>query len=160
MLPRLPHRVLYACALLGLASCALLRPQFERPQITVASVELRGGNLLRQDFVVRLHVQNPNDRDLPVQGVHADLSVEGDAVASGASTQAFLVPARGAADVDVTVTANLLLAAARLGNKFSAGATAIGYDITGTANIDLPFMGSLAFHQSGAFSLNQLGLSH
>lgn len=160
MLPRLLHRVLYACALLGLASCSLLRPHFERPEISVAGVELRGGNLLRQDFVVKLHVENPNNRDLPVQGVHADLRIEGDPVASGASEQAFVVPSRGAADVDVTVTANLLLAAAKLGGKLNSGAGTIDYDIQGAARIDLPFMGDLAFHQGGSFSLNQLNLSH
>jgi hypothetical protein len=42
----------------------------------------------------------------------------------------------------------------------NAGATAIDYDITGAASVDLPFMSNLTFHQGGSFSLNQLGLSH
>lgn len=154
MLPRLLHGVLGACALLGLAACALVRPHYERPQISVAGVELKGGNLLRQDFVVRLHVQNPNDRELPVRGVQADLSLEGDPVAHGMRDQPFVVPARGTTDVDVVVTANLLLAAAHLGSKLQGGAATIDYEVKGVADVDVAFVGNLTFRQTGSFPFN------
>jgi LEA14-like dessication related protein len=156
MLPRLTLRWLQACSLLVLGACSLVRPHYERPDISVVSVELRGGNLTRQNFAVKLHVQNPNDRDLPVHSVHADLSVEGDPVASGTNDREFVVPAKGGIDFDVTVTANLLLAAAKIANRMSTDSQAlIAYNVTGAAEVDLPFVHTLPFHQGGSFALNQ-----
>ena len=54
---------------------------------------MRGGNLLQQNFAVKLKIQNPNDRALPVSGLHAELNVGGEQIASGVSNRAFVVPA-------------------------------------------------------------------
>jgi LEA14-like dessication related protein len=153
MLPRLRYRVLLACVLAGASSCSL-RPHYERPEVSVVGVQLRGGNLLHQNIAVTLHVENPNDRDLPVREVHADLSVEGQAVATGVSDAPFRVPAHGAADVAVTVTANLLRVAAQVANKMNDGTGLIGYEVVGAAEVDLTWVHSLPFRQSGSFSLN------
>ena len=59
--------VLLLCA----AGCA---PKFERPDLTVSGIEMQGGNLLQQNFLVKFQVQNPNQRALPVNGLHAELT--------------------------------------------------------------------------------------
>ena len=143
---------LLAC-LLSVAACSLLTPKFERPILSVVGVELAGGNLMQQNFRVKFNVQNPNDRALPVSGLHASLSVGGELVAQGRNDRAFVVPAAGNIDFDMVITANMALALLRLVNKLDQHADAIDYEVSGEASIDLPFLRDLPFHQRGSFSL-------
>ena len=134
---------------LGLAACAT---HFERPMVTVAGIDLRkGSNLLQQVFLVHLEIQNPNDRSLPVKGLHADLTVGGDKIASGLTERAFVVPPHGQSDFDMTITANVALALLKLASN--PHADSIDYQVTGEADLDLPFMHSLPFQQRGSLSL-------
>ena len=150
MLPRLTLIVLA----LTLSGCSLVTPKFTRPNVTVISVELRGGNLLQQNFAVKLNIQNPNDRALPVRGLHVELNVGGEQIASGVSDRAIIVPAFGESEFDMTITANLALALLKLADKANQHADTIDYEVTGVANIDLPFLRALPFHQSGSLNLH------
>ena len=114
---------------------------------------MRGGNLLQQSFAVKLNIQNPNDRALPVRGLHTELNVGGEQIARGVSDRAVMVPAFGDSEFDMTITANLALALLKLSDKASQHADSIDYDLTGEASIDLPFLRSLPFHQSGTFKI-------
>lgn len=136
----------------ALSACSLLAPKFEKPEVSVAGIELAGGNLLQQNFRVKFDIRNPNDRDLPVNSLHAELNVAGDRVASGATSQPFIVPAQGSIQFDMTITANLGLALLKLGQRSDAGSAPIEYEMTGSASLDLPFMRDLPFHQKGSFA--------
>jgi len=138
---------------LCLGACSLLAPKFNRPNVSVVSVELRGGNLLQQNFAVKLNIQNPNNRSLPVSGLHVELTVGGEQIATGVSDRAVLVPANGDSDFDMTIKANVALALLKLANKMDQHADTIDYEVTGSASVDLPFLRDLPFRQSGAFSL-------
>jgi len=146
-------RLMPAGLALCLAACSLWTPKFNRPNVSVLSIEMRGGNLLQQEFAVKLHVQNPNDRALPVSGLHVELNVGGEQIASGASDRAFVVAAFGESDFNMTIKANMALALLKLANKMDQHADSIEYDVTGAASIDLPFLRDLPFHQAGSFSL-------
>jgi LEA14-like dessication related protein len=134
----------------GLAACA---PKFERPNLAVVGIELKGGNFLQQNFLVKFQVQNPNDRALPVSGLHAELNVGGQRIASGVSNQAFVVPPMGQSEFDMTITANMAAAVFQLANRH---ADSIDYEVTGAASLNLPFLHDLPFHQTGSFSLDSL----
>jgi LEA14-like dessication related protein len=151
MLPRL-LRIFALSAVLS--ACSLVAPKFTRPNVTVLSIQMRGGNLLQQNFAVKLNIQNPNDRALPVRGLHTELRVGGEQIASGVSDRAVVIPAFGESEFDMTITANLILALAKLGDKANQHADSIDYDLTGAASIDLPFLRNLPFHQTGTFKLS------
>lgn len=133
--------------LLCTVACAA---KFERPNLNVVGIDMKSGNLLQQTFLVKFQIQNPNDRELPVSGLHAELNVGGEQIASGVSNRAFVVPAHGQSEFDMTITANMALAMLKLANQH---ADSIDYEVTGAASLDLPFMHNLPFHQNGSFPL-------
>jgi LEA14-like dessication related protein len=162
MLPRLTRTVLWLAGFSALAfslgACSL--PKLKRPNVSVVSVEMRGGNLLTQNFAVKLNIQNPNDRTLPVQHLHAELSIGGDQIATGVSDHAIVVPALGESEFDLKITANMAVALLKLTDKMNQHADSIEYDLTGAASIDLPFLGNVPFHQHGSFPLKGAYLTH
>ena len=149
MLPRVLTVVLLMC-------CAACAPKFERPNLTVSGIQMQGGNFLQQNFLVKFQVQNPNDRALPVSGLHAELNVGGERIASGVSNRAFVVPPMGQSEFDMTITANVAVALLQLANRHS---DSIDYEVTGAADLDLPFLHDLPFHQTGSFSL-KVSITH
>src|SRR5271165_5411506 len=146
MLPRAP--LLFACSLL-LAACAAFAPKFEKPELSVVSITLAGGNLLQQNFRVTMRIHNPNDRALPIKGLTADLRVSGDEIASGTMDRPFTVSALGDTDFDITIKANLALALLKLQQHADNRTDGIAYDLTGEVAIDLPFFRAMSFHQTG-----------
>jgi LEA14-like dessication related protein len=140
----------------ALAACSVFAPKFNRPNVSVVSIELRSGNLLQQNFAVKLSIQNPNDRTLPVSGMHVELNVGGEQIASGVSDHAVVVPAHGETDFDMTIKANVALALLKLADKVNQHSNSIDYDLTGAASVDLPFLRDLPFHQTGSFPLQGL----
>jgi LEA14-like dessication related protein len=163
MLPRLIETILRLKGVMVLsvllAACSLVTPKFTQPNVTVISIEMRGGNFLTQSFAVKLNIQNPNDRALPVRGLHTELTVGGDQIASGVSDRSVIVPAFGESEFDMTITANMALALLKLSDKMNQHADSIDYVLTGVASIDLPFLRNLPFHQSGSFSLQSVNNS-
>jgi len=136
-----------------LTACLLTGPKFVKPNVTVVSVQMLRGNFLQQSFLAKFDIQNPNDRALPVTGVHAELNVMGERIASGVSNQAFVVPAQGTTGFEMTITANMALALLKLARTADQHANSIDYEMTGAASLDLPFLHTVPFHESGAFAL-------
>jgi LEA14-like dessication related protein len=154
MLPR--ARLLFITWALCLGACSLVTPKFERPTLSVIGIEMVNGNLLQQNFRVKFNIQNPNDRALPVSGLHASLSVGGEHIAEGENDHAFVVPAKGDIDFDMMIKANMALAVLKLASKMDQHAESIDYDVSGAASIDLPFLRDLPFHQTGSLPLQGL----
>lgn len=134
-------------------ACAIVSPRYQKPNLSVIGIELLNGNLLQQNFRVRFEVQNPNDRALPVSGLHAALNVSGEQIASGGSDRAFVVPANGETEFDMLITANVALALLKFAAQRDQNADSIGYELTGVVHVDLPLLGDIPFHTAGAFSL-------
>lgn len=155
MVPRIFVWLVFAVGSLG-AACSLMSPHFERPNLSVANVQLVSGNLLQQNFLVTFDVQNPNPRPLPVTSLHAELTVLGEQVASGLSNRAFVVPPNGETQFDMTFKANLGLALMKLGRRTGADADSVDYRLTGAANVDLPLLHDVPFDQKGSLSLGSL----
>jgi LEA14-like dessication related protein len=145
-----PHHALLA-ACLAVAACT---PHFEKPVLSVTKIEFRGGNFLQQEFQVSFNIHNPNARTLPVSGLEARLSVDGDAIASGSSSRSFVVPAMGDGQFDMTIKADMATGLLKLLSHNDA----LNYEVTGTVRIDLPFLRALPFRQSGILPLG--GGSH
>jgi LEA14-like dessication related protein len=153
------RRCLAAAAVLALLvaavlpGCSLFGPKFERPNLAVTNIEMLDGNFFAQNFLVRLKIQNPNNRALPVDGLSANLKIAGEPFATGVTNRAFNVPAFGETEFEMTVSANMAMGLLKLLSKDQAQRDSIDYELNGKVSIDLPMMRSIPFHQSGAYSL-------
>lgn len=143
-----------ALATLALAGCAAFAPRLETPRLSIVGVEILKSDLWEQRLRVRLRVQNPNDRVLPVKGLAFGLELQGEDFARGVSAQRFEVPALGEAEFDMNVTANAASALLRLlgrGEKFS-GET-VDYRLTGRLSLESGLLRSIPFTEEGSFRL-------
>lgn len=93
--------LLGGCAALGLG------PSYTKPEIALANVEMLKSNLWEQSFRLRLRVDNPNERALPIRGMHYVVYLNGTKLATGVSDSAFDVPAYGSEYFDLHVRSNL-----------------------------------------------------
>ena len=126
----IPGRLRWLALSLCLAACSLVAPKFEKPILSVVSIQMAGGNFLQQNFLVTLNIQNPNDRALPVTSLHAELNVAGDVIATGVNNRPFVVPAQGSSQFDMTITANMALALLKLAGR-DKHAQSVDYELTG-----------------------------
>jgi LEA14-like dessication related protein len=134
-------------ALCLLCSCAYTHLQ--TPTLSVVNVEFIKGDLFRQQLRVRMRVQNPNDRELPVRGITYEVELAGTAFAHGDSVSEFLVPAKGETEFDVNVTANAASALLRmLGNQENPE-----YRISGKVRIASGLVRAIPFDHKGILKL-------
>jgi LEA14-like dessication related protein len=138
-----------AIAALALSACSLFVPKLEKPTLSVVSVQMLKGDLWHQELRLRMRVQNPNDRALPVKGLSYELDVEGQDFAHGMSGESFVVPARGEAEFDLSVSANM---ASMLIRVLGQGNKPVEYRITGKISLSAGLLRSLSFNEHGTFS--------
>ncbi len=138
-------------ALFALAGCSLFVPKLAAPHLSVVGVELQKGALWQQKLKVRMHVENPNDRVLPIKGIVYSLDVNGQEFAHGESAASFVVPALGEAEFDMNMTANM---AGTIISLLSHGTNAnVEYHLTGKISLTEGLLRSVPFDQHGTFRL-------
>jgi LEA14-like dessication related protein len=100
--------LLISCAL-WLSGCAMfgLGRSYEKPDISLANVEMLKANLWEQTFQLGLRVDNPNDRSLPIRGMHYEIYLNEARLATGVSDAHFTVPAYGSEYFELNVRSNL-----------------------------------------------------
>lgn len=137
-----------------LAACAS-HARLEQPNLSVVGIELLEGSLFTQRLKVRVRVQNPNDRELPIKGVSAKLEVDGNDFATGVSAQPFVVPAFGEAEFDLMVDASMaqtIIGMVGKGTQDGAG-DSVGYRLSGKVSLSSGFVRSLPFDETGTLQL-------
>jgi LEA14-like dessication related protein len=144
-----------AAAGLVAAGCSLLVPRFETPRLSVVAIELGKSNFLTQHLTVRLRVDNPNGRALPVKDLAYTLEVAGEQAARGLSRESFTVPANGTAQFDMDVTANLAGTLLRLllANGEGARSGEVPYHLIGRVELASGMLRSIPFDERGSFTL-------
>jgi LEA14-like dessication related protein len=134
------------------AACSSLT-QLETPRLSVVNVEMQQAGIWEQRFKVRMRVQNPNDRQLPIRGLSYTLQVAGEDFARGVSDAAFTVPALGEAEFTMNVTANAAATLVRYLNKHDSASDAIDYRIVGKVSLAEGFLRSIPFEERGTLRL-------
>lgn len=148
-----PYAAALALALLALAAlggCATLAPHFEHPRLYLVGVEVKDATLSEQHLRVRMRVENPNDRPLPVRGIDYSLRIGGEDFGSGSSVSAFTVPARGEAEFDMLMTTNLAATLWKVLPRLKDSSQPLEYRLVGKVSTDLAFLHSIPFDERGS----------
>ena len=147
--------VLVLVVALTLGGCSLLIPKLERPRLSIVNVQVLKTDLWEQRLKVRMRVQNPNDRTLPIKGLSYTLDVGGEEMAHGVSGASFVVPALGEAEFDMSVTANMATTLIKLlGRGGDPLRDKVEYRIKGKVSLSQGFLRSIPFEETGSFALN------
>jgi LEA14-like dessication related protein len=142
------RRFLLVAALCGaLAACSGLSGITQKPEISLAGVELVDFGLFEQRFKLDLRIQNPNDVALPIRGLSFDVELNGQHFAKGVSDQAVTVPRFGEAVLAVTATSNLGNVLRQLNELQQSGRQRADYRIGG--RLELAGVGSIPFERKG-----------
>src|SRR5688572_14888244 len=148
-------RALVCVFALFLTACSALRPDLQVPRLTLVSVAMTSADIFNQQFLVRVHVENPNDRELPIKGIDYKLFLEGDSFAEGISSRPFVVPALGETEFDMTVRTNFVSGMARLLSRLN-GRDQMQYTLEGKVLTELGLLNKLPFQASGTINLGVL----
>jgi LEA14-like dessication related protein len=136
----------------GVNGCAALRPDLKAPRLALIAVAMTSGDVFNQQFLIRMNVENPNDRELPIKGLDYKLFLEGDGFAEGKLNKPFVVPANGETDFDMTVKTNFVSGVGRLLSRLN-GRTQVNYSIEGDLLTDIRFLKKIPFSENGSVNL-------
>jgi LEA14-like dessication related protein len=146
-------RLVLAFALLVcVSSCSALRPELRAPRLALVSVAMTSADIFNQQFLVRVNVENPNDRELPITGLEYKLFLEGDSFARGTLNRPFTIPANGETDFDMTVRTDFVSGIGRLLTRLN-GRTQVNYTVEGTLLTDIRFLKKIPFQETGTVNL-------
>ena len=143
------RRVSALAAIVLFAGCSSLGDEVQVPRLTLVSVSTTSADMFNQQFLVRMNVENPNDREMPVKAIEYKLFLEGDSFAEGTAKRAFVVPAKGETDFDMTVTSNFVSGLGRLLTRLS-GRNQVNYVFEGTLLTDMSGAKKIPFQETGS----------
>lgn len=141
-------RIIVLLLVFTLSSCSLFVPKLEKPVLSVESVRLVKGDLFHQELMMRMRVQNPNNRELPVRSITYQVEVDGQELAHGMSGDSFVVPALGEAEFDMSVSANMAGMLIKLLGQSNA---TVEYRLSGKVALSAGLLRSIPFNQTGRF---------
>ncbi|HEU4530724.1 MAG TPA: LEA type 2 family protein [Steroidobacteraceae bacterium] len=135
-------------------ACSALAPQLEAPNLSVVGMELLESDIFQQRVKLKLRVQNPNDRELPVKGVSTQVELNGEEFATGVSSAQFTVPALGESEFDMIITANMAgMLVQVLGRKGGKDLDPIEYRVKGKVSLASGLLRSIPFDEKGTLKL-------
>jgi LEA14-like dessication related protein len=135
----------------ALSGCALFVPKLQTPRLSIVDIEVLRANFMEQQLRVRMRVENPNDRSLPIKGLSYTVYLGGQEFATGVSDASFVVPALGTAEFNTDVTTNAAGALFTiLGRPRGRG---IDYRMKGRVELTHGWLRSIPFEESGTFTV-------
>ena len=142
-----------ASAALFLSACSAV-PSLQAPKATVAAVRFDRVTGIEARFAVLVDLVNPNDREIAIDSIEADLTIESVAVGTARLASPLRLPALG----EATATLDVRAAWAEALRAFATGARrtrgeggtpALRYAVSGFAT--LAGGGTIPFSRAGEF---------
>lgn len=138
-------------AVLLVTACASLEDALP-PQVSLADVRLLQPGILEQELEVDLLVRNPNNFDLPLEGMTFDLTLNGQHFAEGFTNESVTIPRLGQARVPVTASTSFLDIVQQV-MGFARGGGKLDYEINGLAYLRGITTRTVPYQKSGRLQL-------
>lgn len=150
-----PFAIIVCGGLLG--GCASFGARLETPHLSIVNAEILKGDLFEQRLRVRMRVQNPNDREIMVNGITYGIEVAGEELGRGMTSSSFLVPRLGEAEFDMNINVNLAAMLVRLASRaekeHSGMPETLDYRIVGKVSLAKGLLRSIPFEEKGTLKL-------
>lgn len=135
---------------LGVAGCSTwFSDDFRDPTVRLLKVDVVKAKLLEQKFTLHFRIDNPNDINLPIRGLHYNVKLNGMPLASGDSDTWFTVPANGHQNFDVPVRTNLWRHLKQVVDMLEDPNQPISYQLQGEVKTGLMFGRSVHLERNG-----------
>ncbi|MFZ5557832.1 MAG: LEA type 2 family protein [Pseudomonadota bacterium] len=151
-MPSLFRRFAAVLTALVLTGCAALPGGLEPPRVTISAMEMRDATLFEQVYAIQLRLQNPNNRDLAIQGLSFELEINDASFASGGSAEAVVIPRLGSGIVRVEAVSGPGSILQQLMKLQRSPPKPVSYRISGAAYVG-PGGWRLPFEDRGEFAL-------
>jgi LEA14-like dessication related protein len=83
-------------------------PGVQEPYVSVENIDLGSGNLLGQQMLLTLRLTNPNDFDIPLDGLRAQMDLNGQPFAQGVSNYRTTLPRLGSVVVPLEASISMM----------------------------------------------------
>jgi LEA14-like dessication related protein len=125
---------LWSAALVSLAALSGCATLPEPLTVTVAGIEQLPGEGMEMRMLVKLRVQNPNEKVIEYKGSSVKIDVQGSSLASGVTDEAGTIPSFGEGIVSVPVTISLMSALRQALAALNGGSIPekVTYQLSGT----------------------------
>ncbi len=140
---------------LVLSGCAGMMTQAERPEVSLTNITLVESNLLEQRYRVQLRVQNPNNFDLPIDGLQMRLELNNQPFVTAVSASPVNVPRFGSALVEVDAVSTLAGLLQQLKGITAKKVEIVNYKLSGKAHLSGRSI-ALPFSQEGEINLAEV----
>ncbi|MBA5866355.1 MAG: hypothetical protein GDA67_06605 [Nitrospira sp. CR1.3] len=134
-------------------SCASVPADIEPPKISIANIAPKDFSLFEQRFDVQLRIQNPNDKELGINGLRCDIELNDKEFGNGMSGNHVKVPRFGSEVVNVEVITGLGSFLRQVQDLGGAAGSKFRYRLKGTAFVDSPSSFKLPFDEKGEVDL-------
>jgi len=142
--------------LASLAACAVLRPGYETPTVTVNAFRALPSEGAMPNFEIGLEVINPNRDPLALAGISYTISLDGHDIIKGVGNDLPVIDAYGTGQVTVTASANLFAGIRFISDLMSRPKDSVEYRFS--AKLDPgAFRPSIRIEDSGTLSAGSLG---
>ena len=148
-------RCFFAVALFVLSGCATMNPDYEQPSVELVSFKVLPADGFEQNFEIGLKLTNPNNFDLPFNGISYQLSVAGETLASGVAADVPMAAAYGESRFVVPVSTSLIRGFKVIRALMEKQGQDISYQLKAKLDIDIAFVPKLTVIQEGIIPLGQ-----
>ena len=133
---------------------------YEEPSVELVSFKALPTNGFAQNFEIGLKLTNPNDFELPFNGISYQLSVAGATLAHGVADNIPTAGAYGESRFVVPVSTSLMAGIKVLRAVMSSQGRDVSYQLKAKLDIDIPFVPKLTVIQDGIIPLGQKPPKH
>jgi LEA14-like dessication related protein len=146
-------RCLFFTALLFVSGCAVMNPDYEEPIVELVSFKVLPATGFEQNFEIGLKLTNPNNFDLPFNGISYQLSVAGETLAQGVAANIPTARAYAESRFGVPVSTSLMGGIKVIRALMVSQGQNISYQLKAKLDIAIPFVPKLIVIQDGMIPL-------
>jgi LEA14-like dessication related protein len=147
-------RVFLPLTVLFVTACASVPHDMEPPKVGIANIAPKDLAVFEQRFDVQLRIQNPNDKEMVINGMRVDIELNDKEFGNGMSGQKITVPRFGSEVMNVEVITGLSSFLKQAQGLSSTGRTKLRYRLKGTAFVESPGTFKAPFDEKGEVDLN------